>query len=86
MVGQQITKEELNRMMGDNTIILHREYVKAVSIHEFFDRTPDSDLINLGFLQSEINTMKSAYADLAFQKTSAFDSSASVKLLYGTGI
>lgn len=86
MIGQQITKDQLNQLMGDNTTILHREYIKAVSIKEFFDRTSDATLVALGFVQSEVNIMKSAYADLAFQKTSAFDSSQNVKLLYGTGI
>lgn len=85
MIGLQVTKEQLNSQIGDVTLILKRNYERAVSINDFLLRTSDSDLIALGFTQGEVDTMKTAFADLAYQKVTAFDSSQPVKLLYGLG-
>lgn len=86
MIGLQINKGELDRTIGENTASLHREYTRAVAIKEFFDRTSDKNLTDLGYTTEEVAIMKSAYADLAYQKTTAFDSSQNVKLLYGLGL
>lgn len=85
MIGIQVTKDQLNTQMGEVALNLKRNYERAVSINDFLLRTVDADLINLGFSQGEVNTMKSAFADLSFQKASAFDSSQPVKLIYGLG-
>ena len=85
MVGLQITKEQLNQQIGDVTLILKRNYDKCVSINEFLLRTSDFDLVALGFSSNEVSIIKSAFADLAFQKVNAFDSSTFVKQLYGIG-
>lgn len=86
MLGIQVTKLNIMSACGDAALIIKREYEKCVSINEFLIRTPNSDLLALGFTQPEIDVIKSAMADLAFQKSSAFDSSSFVKQLYGMGI
>lgn len=72
-------------MIGDVTLILKRQYERAVAINEFMLRTSDADLITMGFSQGEVTIIKSAFADLAYQKIQSFDSSSFVKQLYGLG-
>lgn len=86
MIGESITQGQLNQAAGTVTLELKRNYDRAVAINEFLLRTSDADLIALGFTQAEVTTIKSAFADLAYQKTQAFDSSTFVKQLYGLGI
>jgi hypothetical protein len=85
VLGILVTRDNLNTAIGDVTLSLKRGYDRAVAIKEFLDRTPDPELIALGFTAGEVASIKSAFADLAFQKTSAFDSSPHVKGLYGMG-
>lgn len=86
MIGKQESKNSLNNQAGEIAIVLKRVYDDAVAFNEFLLRTSDADLTAMGFTQPEIDTLKSAFADLAYQKYQAFDSSQHVKKLYGTGI
>ena len=86
MVGASVNKDQLDSAMGSNTLQLKRQFDDAVAINDYLVRTPNEDLLAMGYIQSEIDTMKSAYADLAYGKTNSFDSSPHVKKLYGMGL
>lgn len=85
MIGKQENKDSLNQQAGSIALRLKKGYDDAVNFNDFLLRTPDADLISLGFIQGEVDILKSAFADLAYQKSQAFDSSTFVKQLYGTG-
>lgn len=86
MVGQQVTRSQLDSLVGTVAIELKRRYEDAVSINEFLLRIQASDLIAMGYTQPEVDIIKSAMADLAYGKVNSFDSSTFVKQLYGLGV
>lgn len=86
MAGIPVTKTQLDDKVGQTALTLKKAYDDAVDINTYLVATPDADLIALGFTQADVTLIKSAYADLAYQKTTAFDSSTFVKKLWGLGI
>jgi len=86
MIGQQVTKQDLNFKAGDIASWLNEYYNQAVEIKQYIEGVGISGLEALGFTTEEATTLQTAFNDLAFQKEEAFDSSAAVKKLYGLGI
>lgn len=86
MAGLNPTAIDIQYACGHVALNLKKFYQDAVSLNDYLVATPDATLIALGISQADVTLLKSAYADLAFQKTSAFDSSTFVKQLVGLGL
>ena len=86
MAGLSPTADDIQFACGRTALNLKRFYEDAVSINAYLLSKTDAELIALGISQADVTVLKSAYADLAFQKANAFDSSAFVKKLVGLGL
>ena len=86
MAGASPSAADIQYAAGQIALNLKKYYADAVSLNDFLLRTPDAALVALGILQADVTILKSALADLAYQKASAFDSSVPVKQLWGLGI
>lgn len=86
MAGIAPTAADIQYAAGQTALRLKQAYEDAVSINTYLLATPDADLVALGIPQSDVTILKSAYADLAYQKAQSFDSSTPVKRLVGLGI
>lgn len=85
-IGIQVSKADLNFQAGQIAVNLNDFYNRAVEIKQYIDLIGAAGLVTLGFTQEEADTLKTAFDDLAFQKTESFDSSQAVRQLYGTGL
>jgi len=85
-IGIGVTKGDISYICGQICLQLKINFDKAVNVNAFLLTQTDEVLIEMGFIQGEIDTIKSALADLAYMKETAFNSSPHVKLLYGMGI
>lgn len=86
MIGASVTMGDLNFQAGEITSWLNEYYNRAVEIKQFIEVIGTEGLVALGFTADEAATLETAFNDLAYQKETAFDSSAAVKKLYGLGI
>lgn len=86
MVGLTYTAADLNYAAGTIAFTLRKEYERAVILNQQIQALTDAQWVDLGIAAADRDTLKQAFADLAFQKTSAFDSSVAVKHLYGLGV
>jgi hypothetical protein len=88
MIGIVVGKGDISNQAGQIALALKTNYDAAVALKEFLDRVGRDGLIALGFdgtANGEADVLLSAISDLAYQKATAFDSSAFVKQLYGFG-
>lgn len=85
MVGQQVTMQDINVQTGNITSWINEYFNQAVQIKELFDRIGKPGLEALGFASADADTLISAFNDMITAKN-AFDSSAFIKRVYGTGI
>jgi len=86
MAGTSPTAADIQYAAGQVALNLKKAFADAVSLNEFFLRSADADLVALGLTQTDVTLLKTAFADLAYMKASAFDSSTFVKQLWGLGI
>lgn len=86
MIGLPVSKTQLNDKVGQLALTLKKAFDDAVSINNFLLQTPDATLVSLGFEQTDVTILKTALADLAYMKVTAFDASPSVKQLWGLGV
>lgn len=86
MAGLAPTAADLQYAAGQNALTLTLEFQKAVAINAYLAGKTDQQLIDLGLSPEDATILKAAYADLAYMKGAAFDSSANVKALVGLGI
>lgn len=86
MAGLSPSAADVQYAAGQCALKLKQSYEDAVSINAYLLATSDADLVALGIPQTDVTTLKSAFADLAFQKVASFDSSQPVKRLVGLGI
>ena len=86
MAGLNPTAADVQYAAGQISQNLKKYYQDAVSLNDFLLRTPDADLVTLGISREDVTILKNAFADLAYQKATAFDSSTAVKQLWGLGI
>jgi hypothetical protein len=63
--GLQVDKATLNNQLGSTARMLAQAIVQIDALKSYLDGQTDQALINLGFLQAEVDDMKSAFADLA---------------------
>jgi hypothetical protein len=85
MIGQQVTKQDLNIKVGDITSWINEYYNQGLEIKELLDRIGKAGLIGLGFTDPEADILISAMNDLVVSKEQ-FDTSTFIKQLYGLGI
>ena len=85
MAGQIVTSADIHAAAGRVCLNLKVMFAQAVDINEFLIARTDQELINLGMTQADVTLIKSAFADLAYMKAQAFDSSPFVKQLWGLG-
>ncbi len=86
MAGISPSAADIQYAAGHTALKLKLAYEDAVSINDFLLATSDADLVTLGISQADVTVLKSAFADLAYQKGASFDSSQPVKRLVGLGI
>ena len=65
MPGYPVTKADVNNRAGAISLAVRNALTEAAAFDAWLDTQPDADLVNLGFVQAEVNTIKSAFADLA---------------------
>lgn len=86
MPGVKPSANDIQYAAGQTALGLKKYYDNAVALNDYFLRTTDEELIAIGISQEDVTILKSALADLAYQKAQAFDSSQPVKRLWGMGI
>lgn len=86
MAGIEPTAADINYACGQSCLTLTLEFQKAANINAYLQGKTDQELIALGLDQAAVTLLKSAFADLAYMKQTAFDSSQNVKKLVGLGI
>ncbi len=85
MAGQLVTAADIHSACGRVALNLKVMFQQAVDINAFLIAHTDQELIDLGMTQADVTLVKSAMADLAYMKATAFDSSTFVKQLWGLG-
>lgn len=86
MPGLSFTKEDLNYAAGSIAFNLRKEYEKSLVLNNIIQSLTNPDWTTLGITDTDRDILKGAYADLAYQKVTAFDSSSYVKKLWGLGV
>lgn len=85
MIGQQVTMNDINFKTGEITSWINEYFNQSVQIKDLFDRIGKSGLEQLGFTSADADSLISAFNDMMTAKE-AFDASAFIKRVYGTGI
>jgi uncharacterized protein YaiL (DUF2058 family) len=62
-IGLQLQKAQLDRDLGQTALALRKVLAQIEQLHHFCLITPDATLVNLGYTQAEVNTIKSAFVD-----------------------
>jgi hypothetical protein len=86
MAGANPSAADIQFAAGKITLALKLNYDDAVAFNGFLLRHTDAELVALGIPEADVAILKSAFADLAYQRDTAFNSSNPVKLLWGLGI
>jgi hypothetical protein len=63
-VGLPVTKQEVDTRSGDTARAFQRAFDDVITMQSYLASTPDADLVELGYTESEVTTLKSAFADL----------------------
>lgn len=63
--GYQTAKADVNNRAGNVAIHLRDAIQDAANFKAWLDTQLDADLIALGFVQADVNTLRSAMSDLA---------------------
>lgn len=64
-VGLPVTKQEIDARSGDLARAFQDHFIDVNTLQSFLARTPDGDLIALGYTADEVASLKTAYTDLA---------------------
>lgn len=86
MAGFSFTKDDLNFAAGTIAFNLRKEYERSVVLNQKVQALTNGEWTTLGFSDADRDIIKAAYADLAYQKANAFDSSTNVPKLWGLGV
>ena len=68
-VGLGVTKQEIDARAGDTARAFQKQFDDVATMKGFLDATPNADLVALGYTDSEVATLKTAWADLALLAT-----------------
>jgi hypothetical protein len=63
-VGLAVTKAEIDSRAGDCARSFQRVFLQVSLLKLYLDATPDSDLITMGYTQTEVTNLKTAVNDL----------------------
>lgn len=85
MAGQMVTGAEVQAACGRVAVNLKVMFQSAQDINDFLLAHDEASLIAIGLSAGDIVLLKSAMADLAYMKATAFESSPFVKQLWGLG-
>jgi hypothetical protein len=85
MAGQLVTASDIHQAAGRVALNLKVMFQQAVDLNEFLIAHTEQELVALGMTAPDVALVKSALADLAYMKATAFDSSSFVKQLWGLG-
>ncbi len=86
MAGKQVLVSDIQDSAGRIALSLKLAFQEAVDVNAFLIAHTDAELVALGLSQEDVTLLKSAFADLAYMKGAAFDSSPFVKRIWGLGI
>lgn len=86
MAGKQVLATDLQDTCGRIALTLKTAFQEAVDVNAFLVAHTTEELVALGIPTEDVAVLKSAFADLAYMKGAAFDSSAFVKQLWGLGV
>lgn len=64
MPGYTISKADVNNRAGNVAIAIRNDLREAAAFKAWLDTQADADLVALGFVQAEVNTLRSAFGDL----------------------
>lgn len=64
-VGLAVTKQEIDARAGDTARTFQKAFDDVITMSGFLDRTPNADLIALGYTDGDVAVLKTAFADLA---------------------
>jgi hypothetical protein len=63
-VGLAVTKEEIDTRAGDISRAFQRAFDDVITMQGFLLATPNPDLVDLGYTDQEVATLKTAFTDL----------------------
>lgn len=63
-VGLAITKNEIDTRAGDISRQFQRSFSDVVTLQQYLLATPNQTLIDLGYTDQEVATLKTAFTDL----------------------
>lgn len=84
--GKVMSKVEMDAIVATHPAELVQLFTRIMRMKDWLDGQTNNDLIALGYVQSDVDRIKSAYSDLAALKTT-YDTTRSsfTKLLMGPG-
>jgi hypothetical protein len=85
MAGKLVTAAEIHETAGMVALNLKVMFQAALDLNEYLLAHTDQELIAMGMTAPDVTLVKAALADLSYMHDTAFDSSASVKKLWGLG-
>ncbi len=62
-IGITVNKAQLDNDMGQAVVTLLNAFRRIEQLHHDLVITPDATLVGMGYLQAEVNTIKSAFTD-----------------------
>jgi hypothetical protein len=80
-VGLPISKTEIDAQAGDIGRSFQRAFNNVLTMKGFLDRTADADLVALGYTETEVTDLKTAWNDL-YQLTTIWTGSAALPAPY----
>jgi hypothetical protein len=63
-VGLAVSKQEIDARAGDTARAFQKAFSDVLTMKGFLDRTPDADLVGLGYTEEEVTDLKTAWVDL----------------------
>lgn len=91
--GIQVTPAGFQALIGAVALNLKQNFDRAVSVKTWLDANPPAGspvvdpltVAPFSYSADQAAMIRAAFADLAYMKTTAFDTSTNVKQLYGCG-
>lgn len=64
-IGLPATKQEIDSRSGDIARSFQRSFDDVLTMQSYLQATANADLVALGYTDTEVNVLKSAFSDLA---------------------
>lgn len=62
-IGLTVTKNQLDQDLGGASLALRNAFRRIQQLRHYLLITPDATLVSIGYVQAEVTTIKSAFAD-----------------------